>query len=157
MSQFLSLKFYYHKAAQQAIVKHKVSKKLIILYEYSFLTSNESKAITQLQQKLLQVCNKSLLQVFFIIRSLTFQTKEFQNHRIFYYLLWLLRYSFFTSYSQHAFLIITQQEAFIQLTVNLALHLASCPSIVNSLKLVILSFIIIWNCKKQSVLSPVEL
>ena len=130
MSQLTRLKFQNNKTAQQTIVEYKIGKELIILQQNALLPSNKTEAITKLKDKLLQMIYNGLFYVAFIVMRLSLQSQELQAHRIFYDLLWRLRYSFFPGNRKYRFLVIAKAKALPKLRVYLPLRLTCRPAVV---------------------------
>lgn len=62
MRQFLCFQFYHHKATQQAVIKYKVGKELVVLNEYAFLASHKCETASKFKQEFLQMSYQCLFQ-----------------------------------------------------------------------------------------------
>ena len=81
MAKRIHFQFHQHMALENTVIKHQVHKAPRLPNQHAFLPRFQTKAMTQLQQKLLQIGQHRLLQVRFRHRLTRFEPQKLKNIR----------------------------------------------------------------------------
>ncbi len=125
--QFTRFDLHNNKTLQQAVVQNQVDKKIITIDMYTFLPGDEGKTITEFQQKLLQMCNNGLLQVFFVESLIAIKPEKLQEQRIFNNSCSLIRDLFPARHGQYFLPVTACQQTLVQVAVDLPFQLPYRP------------------------------
>lgn len=82
MLELVVFQFADYAAMQYSVIKHDVGKIVFIIYNDAFLASLKTKALAHFQQKLLQMGEQGVLQVFFRIRFFCIKSKKLKRERL---------------------------------------------------------------------------